>query len=85
MSECGLFFMSGLFFLLGLRLGAGIMALMRRGTVEAERDALRAALKIANKTLIEALEYIDDPYNELAVYIGDTLASIDAALNEGGE
>lgn len=28
MSECGLFFLRGLFFLLGLRLGAGIMALI---------------------------------------------------------
>lgn len=36
----------------------------------AERDALRALLK-------EALDYIDDPYNDLAISIG-------AALNKGG-
>lgn len=62
MSECGLFFLRGLFFLLGLWLGARIMALMRRGTVEAERDALRAKLDEARAAL--------EPFAAAEVYCG---------------
>lgn len=65
MSECGLFFLRGLFFLLGLWLGARIMALMRRGTVEAERDALRNQLyeaRAALKPLAVALTRAEKVY-----------------------
>ena len=46
----------------------------------ADLAAANAREKIARETLIEALEYIDDAYNELAIFIGNKLARIEAAL-----